>query len=312
MRNVILVTGGGGFLGTYIVGGLRRKGYTVSAPRKSVVDLTDRRQVDELFAQVRPGAVIHAAAAAGGIGANAREPGRFFHDNAAMALHLLEASRRHGVARFVGVGTTCSYPREAPLPLSEADIWAGEPDSANAPYGHAKRFMLAQMDAYRRQYGLSSVLVIPANLYGPGDHFALETSHVVPGMLRRFEEARAAGAAAVTLWGDGSPTRDFLHVRDAAAGIIAAYEEAGLEGVVNVGSGEETSMRSLAALVAAAVGFTGETHWDASRPNGQPRRCLATRRARETLGFAATIGLAAGIAETLAWYRETAAAARAA
>lgn len=309
---MILVTGGGGFLGTYLVGALRRKGYAVSAPRHSMCDLTDKRQVDELFARVKPAAVIHAAAAVGGIGANQREPGRFFHDNAAMALHTLEASRRSGVRRYVGIGTTCSYPREAPLPLRETDIWNGAPDAANAPYGHAKRFLLAQMDAYRREFGLPSALVIPANMYGPGDQFALETSHVVPGMIRRFDEARIARACEAVLWGDGSPTRDFMHVRDAAAGIVAVLEDEAFEGVVNLGSGLEIAMRDLAAEVAAVTGFTGAIRWDTTRPNGQPRRCLDTTLARERFGFMTHIGLREGLRETVAWYRDVCASSRAA
>lgn len=303
----VLVTGGAGFLGTHLVAALKTAGYErVLAPPRRECDLRDFRSVKKLFAGFEPEIVIHCAAAVGGIAANQKEPGRFFYDNAAMALHLIETSRIQGVERFIGIGTTCSYPRNALLPLAEASLWGGAPDQANAPYGHAKRFMAAQLEAYQRQYGFRGLVIIPANLYGPGDHFDLETSHVIPGMLRRFEEAAEQGAASVTVWGDGTPTRDFMHVADAARGIVLALRKPELSGVLNLGSGQETRMLDLAQTIGIVTGFGGEILWDATRANGQPRRFLDCTIAREQLGFEARIPLAEGLAQTLEWYQRCA------
>lgn len=300
----VWVTGGGGFLGSHVVEELRRRGgYEVLAPRSTACDLCTPASVAGMFAAARPDAVIHCAAAVGGIGANAREPYRFFHDNAAMALYLVDGARRAGCRRFIAVGTTCSYPREAPLPLAERDFWSGAPDPANAPYGHAKRFLYAQLEASRRQYGTNMLMVIPANLYGPGDHFEAQTSHVIPGMIARFTAAAENRSPAVTLWGDGTPTRDFLHVRDAARGLVDAFECEDLTGLLNLGSEIETTVSALATMIGAAVGFHGEVRWDTSRPNGQPRRVLDGTRARAEIGFTPAFALTDGIHETVAWYR---------
>lgn len=305
-RNMkVWVTGAGGFLGGHLVAELRRRGgYDIIAPRSTACDLCTPSSVAAVFAAARPDAVIHCAAAVGGIGANAREPYRFFYDNAAMALYLVDGARRAGCRRFVAIGTTCSYPREAPLPLRERDFLSGEPDPANAPYGHAKRFLYAHLEASRRQYGTNMLMVIPANLYGAGDHFEEETSHVIPGMIARFNAAAETRADAVMLWGDGTPTRDFLHVRDAARGLVDAFEREELTGLLNLGSGRETSMAELARLIGEAADYRGAVLWDTSRPNGQPRRCLDSSRAREEIGFAPAITLEDGIAATLAWYRD--------
>lgn len=304
-RMKVWVTGAGGFLGSHVVAELRRRGgYEIIAPRSTACDLCTPSSVAAVFTAARPDAVIHCAAAVGGIGANAREPYRFFFDNASMALNLVDGARRAGCRRFVAVGTTCAYPREAPLPLNERDFWNGAPDAANAPYGHAKRLLYAHLEASRRQYGTNMLMVIPANLYGPGDHFETETSHVIPGMIARFAAAVEAQTDAVSLWGDGTPTRDFLHVRDAARGLVDAFEKDGLEGLMNLGAERETSMAELAAMVGAAAGYRGAIVWDPSRPNGQPRRWLDVSRARAEIGFAPETRLEDGIRETLDWYRQ--------
>lgn len=304
-RKKVWVTGAGGFLGRHVVAELQsRGGYDIIAPRSTMCDLRRPSSVAAVFSSARPDAVIHCAAAVGGIGANAREPYRFFFDNAVMALNLVDGARRADCGRFVAVGTTCSYPREAPLPLNERDFWNGAPDAANAPYGHAKRLLLAHLEASRRQYGTNMLMVIPANLYGPGDHFEAETSHVIPGMIARFSAAAEANADAVLLWGDGTPTRDFLHVRDAARGLVGAFEKEELTGLMNLASERETSVAELAAMVGEATGYRGAVMWDTSRPNGQPRRWLDGARAREEFGFAAGIALEDGIRETVDWYRQ--------
>jgi GDP-L-fucose synthase len=303
-----VVTGGAGFLGSRVVQRLRERGLgRIVVPRSHEVDLRDAGAVARLFDAARPGLLIHLAAVVGGIGLNRAQPGRLFHDNALMGLHVLEAARRVGVRRFVSVATVCSYPAGAPLPLHESDLWNGHPEETNAAYGLAKRMLLAQGQAYRQQYGFPFIGLLPTNLYGPGDDFDLETGHVLPAIVRRCVEACETGRGEIVLWGDGTPTREFLYVDDAAEAIVLAAERYDGEEPVNVGSGEEVSIRELAARVAAEVGFTGRIAWDPSFPNGAQRRCVDSGRAKALLGFEARTPLREGIARTVAWYRQWAA-----
>lgn len=299
----VVVTGGRGFLGTWTCRQLAAEGAEVTAIGRADFDLTDQADAGRLFAELRPDVVIHAAAACGGIGANVANPGHFLHANAVMGLHLLEAARRAGGVPIVLISTTCAYPESAPLPLREETLWEGRPTGATGPYGLAKRLLHEALDAYHRQYGQPGVVLIPANLYGPGDHFEPENSHVVAALIRRFVEATDAGAAEVVCWGTGTPTREFLHVADAARAIALLATRAPDPAPINLGTGVETPIRDLARLIAAAAGFQGEVRWDASKPDGQPRRSLDVQRAR-ALGFEARVDLAAGLAETVAWFRE--------
>ncbi|MEW5883453.1 MAG: GDP-L-fucose synthase [Armatimonadota bacterium] len=299
-----MVTGGTGFLGKHLqeaatAEGLRNTRFLGSKD----YDLTNPSEARRLIQEEQPDVLVHAAAVCGGIGANRAEPGRFFYANAVMGLHLIEQARRAGVQKFVQLGTVCSYPKHATPPFREDELWDGYPEETNAPYGLAKKMLLVQLQAYREQYDYNGVYVIPVNLYGPYDNFDLETSHVIPALIRRFDEAMRLGYDTVTLWGDGTPSREFLHARDAARGILLAaalYDE---PEPVNLGTGREITIRELAELVAREVGYTGGIAWDPSKPNGQPRRQLDTSRARERLGFEAQITLEEGIAETVAWYR---------
>lgn len=301
----VLVTGGHGFLGSAVVNELRDHGATVTTFHSTEYDLRDPQAVERLLSDTKPDAVIHLAAVVGGIGANSREPGRFFYENAKMGIELLEACRAFGVPKMVVSGTVCSYPKFCPLPFREEDLWSGYPEETNAPYGLAKKMLLAQGQAYRDQYGMNSVFLIPVNLYGPGDNFDLETGHVIPAMIRKFVEARESGSGSVTLWGDGSPTREFVHVRDAARAFRLAL--AGYDGrdPVNVGSGEEISIRRLAEVTADLAGYAGDVVWDTARPNGQPRRKLDTTRATERFGFTSEIAFVDGMRETIKWYEST-------
>jgi GDP-L-fucose synthase len=254
------------------------------------------------YEATRPDVVVHLAAVVGGIGANRAHPGRFFYENLVMGVEVLEQARRFGVAKFVGIGTICAYPKVTPVPFREDDLWNGYPEETNAPYGLAKKMLLVQSQAYRAEYGFDAIHLLPVNLYGPGDNFDPETSHVIPAMIRKMEEARVAGRDEVVLWGDGSPTREFLYVDDAAEGIVLATERYDGEAPVNLGSGREIAIGALAPLVARAVGFTGRITWDASKPNGQPRRGLDTSRAA-AFGFIARTPFEDGLARTVAWYR---------
>jgi GDP-L-fucose synthase len=299
----VLVTGGAGFLGSFIVEKLRQRGcQTVIVPRSKDYDLRDRDAIIRLFRETRPDLVIHLAAIVGGIGANRVQPGKFFYDNAIMGIQLMEYARQFGVRKFVALGTVCAYPKFTPVPFREDDLWNGYPEETNAPYGLAKKMMLVQAQAYRMQYGFNVIYLLPVNLYGPRDNFDLESSHVIPAMIRKCVEAKATGAAEIILWGDGSPTREFLYVEDAAEGILLAAEGYDAEQPVNLGSGEETSIRNLAQLITEEVGFTGRITWDISKPNGQPRRCLDVSRARELFGFYARQTFREGIRQTVAWY----------
>ncbi len=300
----VLVTGGGGFFGRHLVARLEREGpAAILAPRSKEVDLRDADAAARCLREARPDCVIHAAAAVGGIGANRLHPGRFFYDNAAMGLHLIEAARRQGVGKFVCLGTVCSYPGQTPVPFREADLWNGYPEETNAPYGLAKKMLLVQLQAYRQEYGFSGIYLIPVNLYGPGDNFDPESSHVIPAMIRRFAEAKEKGAPEVVLWGDGSATREFLHVTDAAEAVVLAAERYDGPDPVNVGTGLEISIRDLAAKVARLTGYAGRIAWDPTRPNGQMRRRLDTSRAREAFGFVARTGFDEGLAGTVAWWQ---------
>jgi GDP-L-fucose synthase len=299
----VLVTGGGGFLGRALRSSLLRRGpAALLAPRSSELDLRERDAVRAYLLREKPDLVVHAAAVVGGIGANRAHPGRFFYENALMGIQLVEEARRAGVAKFVCLGTICAYPKFTPVPFHEEDLWSGYPEETNAPYGLAKKMLLVQLQAYRQEYGFDGVYLLPVNLYGPHDNFDLETSHVIPAMIRRFLEAKAAGAREVVLWGDGSPTREFLFVDDAAEGIATAAEKYDGAEPVNLGSGEEIAIRDLAALVATATGYEGAIRWDTSKPNGQPRRRLDVSRAERLFGWKARTPLADGLPATIAWY----------
>ncbi len=301
---VVVVTGGSGFLGRRVVAALQeRECAAIHSPRSAQYDLREKAQVIRLFEETRPDVVIHLAAVVGGIGANRAHPGRFFYENLVMGVETLEQARRFGVRKFVGIGTICAYPKFTPVPFREDALWDGYPEETNAPYGLAKKMLLVQSQAYRQEYGMDAIHLLPVNLYGPGDNFDPETSHVIPAMIRKMEEARRAGRDDVVLWGDGSPTREFLYVDDAAEGVVLATERYDESAPVNLGSGHEVPIRDLAVVVAQATGFTGRIVWDASKPNGQPRRGLDTSRAERAFGFRARTDFAQGLAQTVAWYR---------
>lgn len=299
----ILVTGGAGFLGRHVVARLRDVGCErVVVPRSREVDLRREEDVRRLFERERPEVVIHLAAVVGGIGANRAMPGTLFHDNLLMGAHVVEASRQMGVEKIVAVGTVCSYPKLTPVPFREADLWAGYPEETNAPYGLAKKMLIVELQAYRQQFGLNGVNLLLVNLYGPGDNVDPARSHVIPALIRRCVEAKARGDRVLDVWGTGTATREFLYVEDAARAIELAAARLETGDPVNVGSGEEITIAELARLIAARVGFTGEIRFDPSQPDGQPRRRLDVGRAREFMGFVATIGFREGLDRTLAWY----------
>ncbi len=301
----VLVTGGSGFLGSHVVDALRARGVRdVVIPRSQESDLCDAAQTRRLFETHAPDVVLHLAARVGGIGANRRQPGTFFRDNMAMGLHVLEEARRAKTAKVVIAGTICAYPKFAPVPFHEDDLWNGYPEETNAPYGIAKKALLVMAQAYRQEFGSNFVMVFPVNLYGPRDNFDLEDSHVIPAMIRKFIDAEARGERTVTLWGDGTPTREFLYVDDAAEGILLAAERYDSPDPVNLGAGFEITMRDLADEIRKLTGYTGSLLWDPNRPNGQPRRKLDVSRAEERFGFTAQTTFTAGLTKTIAWYRE--------
>jgi GDP-L-fucose synthase len=300
----VLLTGGAGFLGRVVARKLADRGArSVHVVRRSEDDLTRQDEVARLFDRVRPDIVLHLAAEVGGIGANRANPGRYFYANLAMGLNLIEEARRAGVCKFVQVGTICAYPKHTPVPFREGDLWEGFPEETNAPYGIAKKSLLVMLQAYREQYGLAGVYLLPVNLYGPGDNFDLQTSHVIPALIRKFEAARVAGLDHVEVWGSGTASREFLYVDDCADGILLAAERYDAAEPVNLGTGREISIRALAELIRDLVGFGGEIRWNTDQPDGQPRRCLDISRARESFGFAASTELEDGLRRTIDWWR---------
>jgi len=299
----VVVTGGAGFLGGYVQDELRKRGAReVFVPRSRDYDLVDMGAVSRLYRDAKPTLVFHLAAQVGGIGANMKNPGKFFYDNLMMGVQLIEAGRRAGLKKLVALGTICAYPKFCPVPFREENIWDGYPEETNAPYGLAKKMLLVQSQAYREQYGFDSIVLFPVNLYGPRDNFDLETSHVVPALVRKCIEARERGERRLVVWGDGSPSREFLHARDAAQGIVQAAERYGKSDPVNLGAGFEIRIRDLVPLVARLCRFEGEIAWDTSKPNGQPRRMLDTSRALREFGWKARIPFEDGLKETIAWY----------
>jgi GDP-L-fucose synthase len=300
----ILVTGGGGFLGSRLVDRLRSGGHDVVAARRRDYDLTSMDDTARMFDDCAPEVVYHLAAEVGGIGANRANPGRYWFANLMMGAHVLEQARLHATSKLVIAGTICAYPKLAPVPFREDDLWNGYPEETNAPYGVAKKSILVGAQSYREQYGTNAVFLLPVNLYGPGDNFDLETSHVIPALIRKMVEAGERGDEEIVLWGDGTPTREFLYVDDCVEGLALAGERYDGQEPVNLGTGEEISIRDLAELVRAETGFEGTIRWDTSRPNGQPRRKLDTSRAEELFGFSAAVPLREGIPRTVTWYRE--------
>ena len=306
MGKRVLVTGSSGMLGSFLCPKLREQSWVgeLITPDHHACDLRDLQAVNKLFIQERPDIIIHLAGNVGGIGYARTHPGSFFYDNAVMGINVLEAARLANVEKFVGMGSVCSYPEFAPIPLQEETLWDGYPQEVNAPYGIAKKALLVMSQAYRQQYNFNAIHLLLVNLYGPGDKFDLERSHVIGALIRKFSDAVRDGAPAVTLWGDGSPTREFLYVGDAAQAVLLATERYDESDPVNIGSGQEISIKDLAKLIALEVGFAGHIVWDSSKPNGQPRRCLNTRKAAELFAFHARTPLKEGIARTVAWFRE--------
>jgi GDP-L-fucose synthase len=299
----VLVTGGGGFLGSRLVDRLQGAGHKTFVARQRDYDLTVAEDADRLFADAQPELVFHLAAEVGGIGANRANPGRYWYANLLMGTHVLEQSRLAEVRKLVLIGTICAYPKFAPVPFSEDDLWSGYPEETNAPYGVAKKALLVGAQAYREQYGLNAIYLLPVNLFGPGDNFDLESSHVIPALVRKMIEAQERGDREVVLWGDGSPTREFLYVEDCAEAIFLAGQRYDGAEPVNLGTGDEISIRELAELIAELTGYEGTIVWDTSKPNGQPRRQLDVSRAESLFGFRAGTGLREGIERTVAWYR---------
>ena len=312
----VVVTGGGGFLGSFVVEKLRERGcQDLVVPRSRMYDLVDMSAVRQLYRDAQPDIVLHLAARVGGIGANQSNPGKFFYDNLMMGAQLMEVGRQQGLEKFVAVGTICAYPKFTPVPFLEENLWDGYPEETNAPYGLAKKMLLVQSQAYRQQYGFNSIVLFPVNLYGPRDNFDLETSHVIPAVIRKCLEAQVSTRAGqaltsgeltettIPIWGTGNPTREFLYVEDAAEGILLAAEHYNSSDPVNLGSGTEISIKHLVEKIVELTSFQGKIRWDTSRPDGQPRRGLDTQKAKRFFGFEASIGLEEGLRRTIEWYR---------
>lgn len=307
----VIVTGGAGFLGSFVTATLKERGATdIVIPRIEDFNLTDRNDIERLFKQTLEGVdpekvvIIHLAANVGGIGANREHPAEFFYDNLVMGVELMHQAYKNGVGKFTAIGTVCAYPKFTPVPFKEDDLWIGYPEETNAPYGLAKKMMLVQSQAYRDQYGFNSIYLLPVNLYGPRDNFNLQTSHVIPALIRKVIEAKESGAREIVAWGDGSPTREFLFVEDAADGIVTATEKYNDSLPVNLGSGYEISIKDLTEMIIRLIGFEGKLVWDTSKPNGQPRRGLDVSRARELIGWEARTKFEDGLRRTIEWYME--------
>ncbi|GIV64246.1 MAG: GDP-L-fucose synthase [Chloroflexota bacterium] len=300
----VCVTGGAGFLGSFVTEKLRQRGARdIFIPRYPEYDLVQPQDVERMLDDSRPDVIIHLAAHVGGIGANRLHPAEFFYDNLMMGVQLMHQAWKRGVEKFVAIGTVCAYPKYTPVPFREEDLWNGYPEETNAPYGLAKKMLLVQAQAYRQQYGFNAIFLLPVNLYGPRDNFDLESSHVIPALIRKCIEAQENGQKTVEVWGDGSPTREFLYVEDAAEGILLATERYNGAEPVNLGSGFEISIRDLAEMIRRLTGFEGELVWDTSKPNGQPRRALDISRAEKYFGFRARTHFEEGLRRTIEWYR---------
>lgn len=301
----ITVTGGAGFLGTQVVRKLREQGcQDIFIPRSKDYDLVDNEAIKRLYQEAKPDIVIHLAAKVGGIGINKEKPAEFFYDNMMMGVQLVEEGRLLGVEKFVTIGTVCSYPRDIPVPFREDDLWYGYPEETNAPYGLAKKILLVQAQSYRQQYGFNTVYLLPVNLYGPGDNFNPKTSHVIPALIKKCIDAVEGGREEIVVWGTGKPTREFLYVEDAAEGIVLATEKYNKPEPVNLGSGFEISIKDLVDLIAEICGFSGRITWDASQPDGQPRRLFDSSRAEREFGFKARTNFQEGLRRTIEWYKE--------
>lgn len=302
----IIITGGAGFLGSHVVNKLKNSGVkNLLIPRSREYDLTKDIDIKKMLDEFPADIILHLAAVVGGIGANQKNPGTYFYQNLIMGAKLMEYARIHGVKKFVSVGTVCSYPKYCPVPFREEDIWTGYPEETNAPYGLAKKMMLVQSQAYRDQFGFNSICLIPVNLYGPGDNFNLETSHVIPALIRKCIHALETGASEIIIWGDGSASREFLFAEDAAEGILLGTMHYDQSDPVNLGTGKEVNIRDLVYLIAELTGFQGRIVWDTTKPNGQPRRCLDTSKAKDRFGFEAQTDLRSGLIKTIDWYRST-------
>lgn len=307
----ITVTGGAGFLGSFVVGQLQEKGCKeIFIPRSKDYDLVDMEAVKRLYRDSQPDMVIHLAARVGGIGANRVSPGKFFYDNLMMGIQMMEVGRQVGIEKFVAIGTICSYPKFTSVPFNEAELWNGYPEETNAPYGLAKKMLLVQSQSYREQYGFNSIFLLPVNLYGPRDNFDLNTSHVIPALIRKLIEGVQKDESEVEVWGTGTPTREFLYAADAAAGILLAAERYNQSDPINLGAGYEISIKNLALLLAELIGYRGKIIWNSSKPDGQPRRTLDTTKAEKEFGFRAKVKLEDGLIKTINWYKENLASAR--